>query len=68
MIDRNKCISGYFRSSKFQNFLGRMPLNPLDKLTPVYNSAKYAVWSLKVEFTVLQIPGYLEVGTIGRCG
>ena len=48
-----------------------MPLTPLDNLAPsvlVSNNPKYAVWSLKVEYTVLLIPVYLEVRIIGRCG
>ena len=71
MIDRTKCISGDFRSSKFQNFLEQMPLTPLDNLAPsvlVSNNPKYAVWSVKVEYTVLLIPVYLVVGIIGGCG
>ena len=44
---------------------------PLDNLAPsvlISNNPKYAVWSLKVKYTVLLIPIYLEVGIIGRCG
>ena len=44
---------------------------PLDNLAPsvlISNNPKYAVWSLKVKYTILLIPIYLEVGIIGRCG
>ena len=69
-IDRNKCISGDFRSSKFHNFLRWMPLTPLDKLALSALAPKYAVQSLNVECTVLLIPRYLymELGTIASCG
>ena len=70
----NKFKIGDFVAIKIDKVNKTSPLHPnvlLGKVIEVQeqsNNPKYAVWSLKVKYTVLLIPVYLEVGIIGRCG